>query len=180
MPGFQYEAMNQKGEIITGFFAVETVAEVEARLAQSGLSPLKIQISSNQDGPVNLNIPTLMERLHGIKIDDLILFCRQLSTMLAAGIVILQALRIIGRQAQNVLLRIAALDIADQVEGGTKLSDAFAVHHKVFTPLFYNMVRVGEETGSLDRSFDYLSKLNENEKKIYSLIKPAPSIPAYS
>jgi len=177
MPGFQYEAMNQKGEIITGFFAVETVAEVEARLAQSGLSPLKIQISSNQDGPVNLNIPTLMERLHGIKIDDLILFCRQLSTMLAAGIVILQALRIIGRQAQNVLLRIAALDIADQVEGGTKLSDAFAVHHKVFTPLFYNMVRVGEETGSLDRSFDYLSKLNENEKNIQTKIKAATSYP---
>jgi len=178
MPGFHYEAMNQKGEVITGFFTAETVAGVEDRLAQSGLSPLKVQICSNQEGAATtLNLPTLMERLHGIKIDDLILFCRQLSTMLAAGIVILQALRIIGRQAQNVLLRIAALDIADRVEGGTKLSDAFAVHHKIFTPLFFNMVRVGEETGSLDRSFDYLSKLNENEKSIQTKIKAATSYP---
>jgi type II secretory pathway component PulF len=113
----------------------------------------------------------------GVTLDDLILFCRQIATMLAAGIPVLQSLRIMAKQITNQKLRTIITDLAVNIESGGNLSDAFAKYPKVFSPLFQNVIRTGEESGSLDRSFSYLAILHENEKDINERIKAATRYP---
>ena len=177
MPQFRYEALNKEGRVVNGAFAAETVAEVEAWLARSGMSPVSVRIAAGREQEEEAKGPSWWERLQGVKLEDLILFCRQTGTMLGAGIAILQSLRVIGKQVRNPLLQEAVTDIANRVEGGERLSDAFGHYPNLFTPLFLNLVRVGEETGGLDRSFDYLALLYENEKAVQEKIKSATRYP---
>lgn len=178
MPPFRYEAINTSGKIVSGTFTAEAIPDVEAWLAKNGLSPITIQVSaeSKEAGSESATI-TLRDRLLGVRIDDLILFCRQTATMLGAGVAILQSLKVMSQQVTNPILKQAILDMIGGVESGASLSDAFARYPKIFSPLFYNVIRVGEETGTLDRSFEYLAALYENEKEITERIKAATRYP---
>ncbi|HSR36921.1 MAG TPA: type II secretion system F family protein, partial [Desulfurivibrionaceae bacterium] len=161
MPPFRYEAINASGKIVNGTFTAEAIADVEAWLAKNNLSPIAIQISAEtrDDGVAKPGTISLRDRLLGVRLDDLILFCRQTATMLGAGVAILQSLKIMSQQVVNPILKEAILDMIGSVESGASLSDAFARYPKIFNPLFYNVIRVGEETGTLDRSFQYLADL---------------------
>ncbi|MEW6593280.1 MAG: type II secretion system F family protein [Thermodesulfobacteriota bacterium] len=179
MPPFRYEAINAGGKIVSGVFTAEAIPEVEAWLVKNGLSPIAIQITaeSKTDAAAGTGALTLRDRLLGVRIDDLILFCRQTATMLGAGVAILQSLKVMSQQVANPILKQAILDMIGSVESGASLSDAFARYPKIFNPLFYNVIRVGEETGTLDRSFEYLATLYENEKEVSERIKAATRYP---
>lgn len=179
MPPFRYEAINASGKIVTGILTAEAIPEVEEWLAKNGLSPLAIQVAAegSEDSANEPAAVTLKDRLLGVRLDDRILFCRQTATMLGAGVPILQALKVMSQQVVNPILRQAILDMIGGVESGASLSDAFARYPKIFNTLFYNVIRVGEETGTLDRSFTYLADLYENEKEITERIKAATRYP---
>ncbi len=177
MPPFHYEAINASGKIVNGTFTAETIPDVEAWLAHNGLSPIAIQVAAETAREAGGKTITLKDRLLGVRLDDLILFCRQTATMLGAGVAILQSLKVMSQQVANPILRQAILDMIGSVESGASLSDAFARYPKIFNTLFYNVIRVGEETGTLDRSFEYLAALYENEKEISERIKAATRYP---
>ena len=179
MPPFRYEAINAAGKIVSGTFTAEAIPDVEAWLSKNSLSPIAIQVAaeSHQETGTDSDIVTLRDRLLGVRLDDLILFCRQTATMLAAGVAILQSLKVMSQQVANPILKQAILDMIGSVESGASLSDAFARYPKIFSPLFYNIIRVGEETGTLDRSFEYLAALYENEKMVTERIKAAIRYP---
>jgi MSHA biogenesis protein MshG len=115
--------------------------------------------------------------LQAVSIDDRILFCRQLATLLTAGVDLLQSLTIITRQIQHPRLKEILAEISSSIEKGSSLSDSFAVYPKIFNPLFINIIRIGEESGGLDTSFQYLGELYENEKSIRERIKMATRYP---
>jgi type IV pilus assembly protein PilC len=179
VPPFRYEAINAAGKIVSGTFTAEAIPDVEAWLSKNSLSPIAIQVAaeSHQETGTDSDIVTLRDRLLGVRLDDLILFCRQTATMLAAGVAILQSLKVMSQQVANPILKQAILDMIGSVESGASLSDAFARYPKIFSPLFYNIIRVGEETGTLDRSFEYLAALYENEKMVTERIKAAIRYP---
>lgn len=178
MPSFRYEAINASGKIVGGIFTAEAIPDVEAWLAKNGLSPIAIQLTTEtQAATADSGTINLRDRLLGVRLDDLILFCRQTATMLGAGVAILQSLKVMSQQVANPILKEAILDMISGVESGASLSDAFARYPKIFNPLFYNIIRVGEETGTLDRSFGYLANLYENEKEITERIKAATRYP---
>jgi type II secretory pathway component PulF len=177
MPVFHYEAINAAGKITTGKFTGEIISEAEQWLFKNGFSPISIQIAAEESERDGIGKISFKERLMGVTLDDLILFCRQIATMLAAGIPVLQSLRIMAKQITNQKLRTIITDLAVNIESGGNLSDAFAKYPKVFSPLFQNVIRTGEESGSLDRSFSYLAILHENEKDINERIKAATRYP---
>lgn len=177
MPVFQYEAINAAGKITTGKFTGEIISEAEQWLIKKGFSPISIQIAAQESEGEGIGKISFKERLMGVTLDDLILFCRQIATMLAAGVPVLQSLRIMGKQITNQMLRTIVIDLADNIESGSSLSDSFAKYPKVFSPLFQNVIRTGEESGSLDQSFNYLGILHENEKDINERIKAATRYP---
>jgi type II secretory pathway component PulF len=179
MPVFHYEAITAAGKMTSGKFTGEIVSEAEQYLLSNGLSPVSIQIVAPEDAEKadGFGKISLKERLLGIRLDDIILFCRQIATMLTAGVTVLQALRIMAKQVNNQVLRNIVVDLAASIEGGAGLSDSFAKYPKVFSPLFQNVIRTGEESGSLDKSFSYLAILHENEKDINERIKAATRYP---
>ncbi|MBU0675391.1 MAG: type II secretion system F family protein [Proteobacteria bacterium] len=180
MAEFRYEAIDHKGKITTGRFCAELISEVESWLTAKGLSPLNIEASTGTDDvdtDRNQSGPTIMERVRGVTLDDRILLCRQVATMLKAGVTILRTLRIMAEQVSNTVLRQILTETSAAIESGSGLSDALASYPAVFNQLFINVIQVGEESGSLDRSFDYLATLFENEKDIKERIKAATRYP---
>ena len=184
MPLFRYEAINPAGQKISGTHTADILSQVETWLAQKGLTPVRIEIAAETDlAPTgaarylkDLRL-AITDRFIGVTIEDLILFCRQLSTMLSAGIAVLPALEIIVRQMDNPRFKKIALAVADDIESGVTMSDSFAVFPRTFNKLFLNIVRIGEETGSLNSSFEYLADLYENEKDIKERINAATRYP---
>jgi type II secretory pathway component PulF len=179
---FRYEAIDSGGRITSGVHTAELVQEVEQWLLQNRLSPVDIRLLTRQDGQVAEQLeggqtPSLRDRLRGVQLEELILLCRQLATMLSAGVALLQALHIMARQIGNPYLRQILLEVAAEIESGATLSDSFARHSKIFNQLFRNIVKVGEESGNLDNSFEYLASLYENQKDIQERIKSATRYP---
>jgi type IV pilus assembly protein PilC len=106
----------------------------------------------------------------GIKIDELVIFARQLATMVNAGIPLVTALDILAEQVENALFKETVSKIRDDVETGSSLSEALAKHKNIFSNLFVNMVRAGESSGMLDEILErvtvYLEKTSALQKKI--------------
>lgn len=183
MPEFQYEAISTSGKTTSGRYKAEVVAEVEQWLAGKGLAPIAIETVSDQDRLIIFNTatdrqqPSMVDKLKGVPLDDLILLCRQIATMLDAGVTVLQALNIMAGQVSNNLLRQILAQAGADIESGSSLSEALAGYPRVFNKLFLNVLQVGEESGSLDRSFSYLATLYENEKDIAERIKTATRYP---
>lgn len=185
MPIFRYEAINSAGRVVSGTHAAEIMQEVETWLQKGGLSPVNIQVLSEQQAAgvkktsQAIAGPTLKERLFGVTLEDKILFCRQLATLLAAGVSIIESFGILALQVSNPILREIILSMTAEVESGASLSETVSRQPKVFNLLFYNIVKVGEETGSLDKAFAYLASLYENEKAITERIKSATRYPKF-
>lgn len=183
MPLYRYEAINTAGKVITGMQQGEIAQDVEQWLFNKELTPVDIQVAPEGGAlggtsKVDTKV-TLLDKWRGVPLEDLLLFCQQMSAMLIAGVALLRSLQIMKQQISNPILRQHVNEIADDIEAGLNLSDAIAKHPKVFSQLFVNLVRIGEETGNLDNTFAYLASLFENEKDINEKIKSVTSYPKF-
>ena len=179
MPNFAYEALSRDGRPVDGLHAAATIQEAEAWLVAQGYHPVAIHVAEGgrgEHGPKKEQA-SLLQRLKGISLDERILFCRQTATMLGAGLQIIQALRIMGDQAINPLLSSMLEEVGERIEKGASLSDSFNQYPKFCSPLFFSIIKVGEETGTLDQSFLYLAELYENERETQDRIKSATRYP---
>jgi type IV pilus assembly protein PilC len=114
----------------------------------------------------------------GVKLDDLVIFSRQLATMVESGITLVQALHILSEQAENKILSSVTLKIKEDIESGSSLHEALGKHPKIFSNLYINMVKAGETSGMLDEILDrlstYLEKSAALQRKVQSsLVYPA-------
>jgi type IV pilus assembly protein PilC len=105
-----------------------------------------------------------------IKIDDLVVFARQMATMIDAGVPLIQSLEILGEQMDNAKFSDVIKKVSNDVEGGKAFSEALEPHKKVFSELFINMIKAGETSGQLheilDRLAAYLEKTANLQKKV--------------
>jgi len=112
-----------------------------------------------------------------VKLEDLIVFTRQFATLFNAGVPISTILERLGEQTVSFKLKGIVEQIKKDVDGGMSLSEAFAVHKNVFSPLYINMLRVGEESGTLDIVLERLATILETELKTRNRIKTATRYP---
>ncbi|OGW94308.1 MAG: pilus assembly protein PilC [Omnitrophica bacterium RIFCSPLOWO2_02_FULL_45_16] len=173
MANFKYIAKDSEGKSLSGFFEAADYAAAIDALRKKGL----IIVSVNEAlSKLKFSMPLFGKKK--IKMDDLVVFSRQLATMVDAGIPLVGALDILGEQAETKTFGEIILKMRNDVETGSSLSDALAKHKKVFSPLFINMVKAGESGGMLDNILDrlatYMEKTSTLQKKIKSaLIYPA-------
>lgn len=108
-----------------------------------------------------------------------VVFARQLAVMISATVPIVQALRILVKQTENVTFKIIISEIADEVDGGAKLSSTLARYPTVFSDFFVHMIRSGETTGKLDETLNYLADQQEKDYELLSKVRGAMVYPAF-
>lgn len=177
MSQFEYVVKDKTGKNLSGTKEGSDVNQIVSALRQEGF--LIIRVSEVKAKP-SLFSKDLFTAKHGgkVKADDIVVFSRQLATMVEAGVPLVQALNILAEQAENPVLQQVVIKLRDDVESGKSLSEALEKHKKVFSELFINMVKAGESSGRLEEILDrlstYIEKTNALQKKIKSaLVYPA-------
>lgn len=164
MPLFKYVAKNDEGKTITG-----TLEATDRDASIDKLREKDFIIVSVAEAKKTTKVGDLFAR-RSIKLDDVVIFSRQLATMVDAGIPLVSALDILGEQVENKMFSNVILRIRDDVETGSSLSEALSRHPRAFSSLFVNMVKAGESSGMLDEILDrlanYLEKTSNLQKKV--------------
>jgi len=178
MPKFEYVVKDTEGKNINGVQEATDVNTLVSAFRDKGF--LIIRVSEAKAGPSLFSFGD--EKIAGkrgkIKIDDLVIFSRQLATMVEAGVPLIQSLSILGEQSENVNLKKIVADVHDSVEGGKSLSESLEKHKKVFSALFVNMIKAGESSGSLDEILDRLATYIEKSSALQKKVKSAMVYPA--
>ncbi len=166
MPEYIWTGRSKSGDKIQGKLEADSPKAVERILTRQGIEVLKVKESPKH---ISEYLPFLAPR---VKLQDLVLFTRQFSTLINAGVPIVQTLDILREQAENITFKKTLRGIKETVQAGETLSDAMKKHPKVFDDLMVNLVNAGEAGGALDtimnRLADYLEKVMALRRKIKS------------
>jgi len=176
MPAFNYKARNLRGELLTGRVEGATVDAVADELMRSGLTPIEVQAQAPAAQALSLNRYFEDQRVSDT---DLMLFARQMASLLKAGVPILRALASLAESSGHKVFQGVLGDIREGLASGRELSQCLNRHPQVFEPFFVNMVRVGETTGRLDDVFLRLFHHLEFEKEMRERVKSALRYPAF-
>ena len=147
MPNFKYVARGTGGGAATGVIAAASQSEVVTQLKNQNLTIISVQEESVKR---SMNLSKYLKFGAHVNIDDMVLFTRQLSTMIEAGIPILEALEVLHDQVSNKGFKDVINDVVERVRTGSDLSDALGAHPKIFSQIYINMVKAGEASGQLD------------------------------
>ena len=170
MPNFKYVAKDAQGRNVSATLEVKDKTALVDILRKRGLIIISIEEAKGKAGKAAASAK--------VKMDDLVIFARQLATMVDSGIPLVQALDVLAEQIEKSGFKTVVSGLRDGIETGSSLSEALAHHPKIFSTLFVNMVRAGESSGMLDdileRLADYLEKTNALQAKVKSaFIYPA-------
>lgn len=178
MPNFAYKGRNSGGQLVEGVLEGASAGMVADLLLGQGLTPIEIKetrkaagTSAKSDG-IRLFKPTVGHI-------DILLFSRQLHTLLKAGVPIMRALAGLQESATNPAMKEVIRDVRESLEAGRELSVALARHPKVFSAFYISMVRVGEATGLLEEIFLRLFEHLEFERFMREQVKSALRYPMF-
>jgi len=168
---FDYTATNSEGKSISGSAEAADRAALVGLIRKQGLHPVVItEVKSKKAG-------SLFGPKQKIKLADLVIFTRQLSTMISAGVPLGRCLAALGSNAENPYMQTVLASVTKDVQSGQPLADAFEKFPKVFSDVYVNMVRAGEEGGILDDILKRLAIQVEQDASIRKKIKSATAYP---
>ena len=162
---FVWEGTNKQGKRVKGESTGSNVALVKADLRRQGITPLKVKKKPK----------SLFGGMKGkpIVAKDISIFARQMSTMMAAGVPLVQSFEIVGRGHENPRMQDLIMTIKTDVESGNTLADALRKHPLQFDTLFCNLVHAGEQAGILETLLDKIATYKEKVERIKGKIKTA-------
>jgi type IV pilus assembly protein PilC len=173
---YRYVARTASGENITGTREAETQSVLLTMLRDQGLTPVKIEV-----GEAAASAPAAKKtrgKRGKIKLNDLVIFSRQLATMIRAGLPLLEVLNILIDQVEKAEFKSALKNVERDIQTGSSFCEALEKHPRIFDQFFVNMVRVGETAGMLDTILDQVAMYLEKTEKILRRIKSAVMYPA--
>ena len=165
---FLWEGTDRKGNRVKGKSMASTEQAVRADLRRQGVVPSRVRKQSK----------SMFSGGGKITPGDIAIFSRQLATMLAAGIPLVQAFEIVGNGHENAAMQKLILAIKADVEGGSALAEALSKHPLYFDDLFVNLVEAGEQAGALETLLDKIATYKEKTEAIKKKIKKALTYPA--
>jgi type IV pilus assembly protein PilC len=167
---FEYKARTRRGEVLQDKIEGNDTASVVSGLRQQGL--LVIDVKEQSVGKKDI-----LEPFKRVTADDVVIFTRQFSTMINAGLPIVRALNILSEQAANKKFEDIIVDVREDVEAGLSLSEALEKHPKVFNRLYVEMVRAGEVGGILDGVLLRIADQLEGDQDLRRKVKSAMTYP---
>ena len=194
MPKFNYVALDARGAESTGVVEAASPNEAISQLRQSGYFPTSVleegkggakkapakkaakaatssSISAKKSGGIVLFAKKT------VKSKTLMVFTRQLATLIDAGLPLLRGLTVLAKQEKDPVLKATINQLADSVQGGNTFSESLAQHPKIFNKLYINMVKAGELGGVLELVLNRLAEFQEKAQKIAHKVKSAMAYP---
>jgi type IV pilus assembly protein PilC len=169
MPRFAYSARSVAGDLQTGEIDLPSRDEVVTYLRRQRLIPLSVRVKPKD---VSFSFGS------GVKTREIVVFTRQFSTMINAGLPLVQSLTILAEQTENEKFQRVITAVLNDIQAGQTLADSLRRHPKVFTELYVNMVAAGETGGILDTILDRLAVFLEKNDALARKIKGAMTYPA--
>lgn len=166
----RYKATTKDGKLSQGLLDAKDISEAANYLRAKNLIPIDITRIDNKPWA---NLPFLKK----IKQSDLVLFTRQLSSMLSSGLTLMRALEILKDQMENPQMSEVVTSIINEVQEGKTLAQAIEKHPKVFTPIYISIIKAGEQSGLLDKVLSRLADNLEKQAKLASTVKSALMYP---
>ncbi|WP_341502860.1 type II secretion system F family protein [Gallaecimonas sp. GXIMD4217] len=166
MGSYRYQGREQDGRLVQGELEAASLEAATEQLYARRIMPTQVR-AKGQSWQLG------WERR--ARLEDLLIFCRQMYSLTKAGIPILRAISGLAETSRNQLLRDALFDVAGQLEAGRNLSTAMSRHPRIFTRLLVSIVHVGENTGRLDQAFlqlaEHLSQEQETRRRVRTAVR---------
>jgi len=174
LPVFAYRGRGARGELVTGTLEAADQGAVADQLLNTGVTPVDIRAA-----PARGAAESWWAKLSASRVTllDVMLFSRQMYTLLKSGVPMLRALAGLQESAINPVLRNVVADLRVSLDAGRELSTAMRRHPDVFSAFYVSLVRVGETTGQLDEAFSRLFGYLEFEREVRERIKTALRYP---
>src|SRR5579864_5674802 len=163
---FAWEGRDKRGARIKGRSLAPDEPALRAELRRQGIAPTRVRKQRDRRAG------------GGVNAGDIAVFSRQLATMLAAGIPLVQAFEIVGNGNEKASMQKLVLDIKADVEGGTSLHESLARHPLYFDDLYVNLVEAGEQAGALEALLDKVATYKEKTEALKKKVKKALFYPA--
>ncbi len=176
MPVFTYTGRSRRGELASGLMEGDSPNSVASRLIGNGITPIQIKAAT----PKNDDDVMRALRRFGVgapTISDLVMFSRQMYTITKSGIPLLRGIKGLAASTHNPVLRETLEEVLKDLEGGRDLAGSLARYPKIFPHLYVSIVKVGEETGTLDASFRRLAEYLAQDQNMKDRIKSATRYP---
>src|SRR5829696_9427556 len=167
---YTYRALDKQGEIIQDKLEGSGEMAVAAELRHQGLLVIDVQEQKVREKDI-------LAPFKRIKLGDLVVFSRQLATMINAGLPIVRALYVLSEQTENPKLKDVVVEVRKDVEAGSFLSQALEKHPDVFTRLYVEMVKAGEVGGMLDGVLLRVADQMERDQDLRRKVKSAMTYP---
>ena len=180
MPVFAYKAVDSRAQEVSDEVEAASVEEASNIIKGMGYFPTEIKpkaagAAGQAAAPAGPKKKTFA--IGGVKNAELVQFTTQLSILIDAGLPIVRSLQILESQVKPGVLKNVLMDVTEDVEGGSSLSEAMSRHPKAFDSLYTNLVRAGEVGGVLDTIMDRLAKFLEQGQKLRNKVKGAMVYP---
>lgn len=188
MPLYTVTARDATGRTVSQVKDAPSVGDLVAELRKSGLTVINVKAEGGAGVAAPTAAPTEVQaraKSQGsmfakkVKVSDMAAFCRQMSTMLRAGLSLLDSLETIATEMDNPTFKTALLAVMQDVEAGAKFSDSLKKHPHIFNFLMCSMVEAGEVSGSLDTILEQLGVFFKRRYKLQSQIKAATAYPKF-
>lgn len=172
MPFFRYKARDKFGALFEG--TIETTNRELVATQLDGLGYIPVAITEEKEGIFSSDF---FQQFTRVSPQDMIIFSRQLATLIGAGLPFIISFATLIEQTENSLLKKVITKVKQDVEAGSTIADALEKHPKVFNGLYVNMIRAGEAGGVLDEILNRLAYLAEHEAETRARVKAATRYP---
>jgi general secretion pathway protein F len=175
VPVFAYRGLTSAGRTVQGVVDADSAKGARVRLRRDGIFPT--EVNEQQHAESSGSSPLTLRRGPRMTPGELALVSRQLSTLIGAGVPIVEALAAVGEQSDRPVVTQVLSHVRDRVTQGTPLADAFAEYPAIFPDLYIGMVRAGEAAGALDVVLERLATYTEAQTRLTSKIRNALAYP---
>jgi type IV pilus assembly protein PilC len=181
MPTFQFEAMDKTGQEVRELVEAQTQEEAVATIKQRGLFLTRIAVKKSRKGPGEKKDGKKGKTfaLGGVNSKTLTTFTRQLAILQEAGLPILRSLKILENQSKPGALKNSLIDVCEEIEGGSTLSEAMSKSPKAFNRLYVNMIKAGEAGGALEIILKRLAEFQERAQSLKRKVRGAMVYPIF-
>ncbi|MBC7073797.1 type II secretion system F family protein [Candidatus Parcubacteria bacterium] len=172
MPKYFFQAKTVSGEEKAGFLEAKDIRDLVSQLKKEGLILIKAEIEQKKEKG-KFSLPSF-----SIPLSEKLFFTKNLKVMISAGVPLTRAILNLAEQTKNKKFKNILNEIGEKITKGERFSDALSFYPEVFPEIYYNMIKVGEESGTLEQSLEILATQMEKEKEIKDKIKSAMIYPS--